>query len=89
MASSASSFFSASAFESRGVAAEQARQPLASRGVNENMESIFALLEDALASPPHDHAIANFRRLFNDPAGQMGRDFAIKPPGTRAPDVTS
>src|SRR5208283_2565456 len=47
--------------------------------VNENMESIFALLENALASPPYNHTVTNLRRLFNDPAGQMGRHFAIKP----------
>ena len=76
-----SSFFSASAFESCGVTAEQARQAFAPGGIDENMEGIFALLENALASPPHNHAVANFRRLFNDPAGHLGGDFGIKPLG--------
>ena len=70
------------------VAAEQARQPFAPGRVDENMESILALLENALASPPHNHTVANLRRLFNDPAGQMGRHFGIKPAGHGASDVT-
>jgi hypothetical protein len=51
------------------------------------MESIIALLENALASPPHNHTVANLRCLFNDPASQMGRHFAIKSPWQLASDV--
>src|SRR5208282_833311 len=45
-------------FRKSWVAAEQARQPFTSGSVDENVESIFALLKNALAPPSHNHAVA-------------------------------
>lgn len=70
------------------VAAEQTRQPFTPGRVDENVESILALLENTLASSPHNHTVANLRRLFNDPASQLGRNFGIKPVRQGASDVS-
>ena len=56
-------------FGKPGVTVEQSFQSFTAGRIDENMEIVTALLENALASPPHDYAIAHLRCLFNDAAG--------------------
>lgn len=66
------------------ITAQQARQAFAPGGVDKNMEGVFALLKNALASPSHNYAISNIGSLFNDPESHLGGNIRIKTLGQRA-----
>jgi len=81
-------FFLRLRFRQLRLTEQQSRQPFAARRVDKDMECIFALLKNALASTSHNHAVAYLCCLFNDPSSQIRRDFAIEPAGHVPTDVT-
>src|SRR5689334_23472204 len=68
---------------------EQATEPFASGGVDEDVKGIAVPLKDALASPPDNYAIAHLGRLGNDPAAEFGCGIRVKSRGDRTAHVTS
>ena len=73
-------------FCNAGMTAANAVQALGPRSVNENVKSIAALLQDALAGAPHNHAIPHVRCFLDGALREGGHGVGIEKVG-RGPDI--